>query len=164
MPEPEVPPEVPPVQNTLFDTSEIYLPALRPVRWRVEWRWKKTDLLPDRDSKTWFVHHGSLHYTLTTERQGINDCARLRRAFRGKSYRTVVAQFKQDGIHHYPECGDLCTEGLTSGIVRDQCKCHCHVYVHGILYQTPGSDCTINGCTLYPPVTPPVNLPIPATD
>lgn len=80
-----------PTQATLFT-----LPAPpRPNCWCVEWKWKpaiqealasviKADVLPAND----WVRHSA--YNITTERQAINQCVRLRRCFPGKKYRVKV--------------------------------------------------------------------------
>lgn len=83
--------EVGPTQATLFT-----IPAPpRPNCWCVEWKWKpaiqealasviKADVLPAND----WVRHSA--YNITTERQAINQCVRLRRCFPGKKYRVKV--------------------------------------------------------------------------
>lgn len=78
----------PPVQKPLFD-----IPATpRPNAWAVEWRWKPhiqaalaaviaAEVLPAND----WVRHSA--YNVTTTRTGINQTAKLRRDYPGKSWR-----------------------------------------------------------------------------
>lgn len=87
--------EDPPFQPTLVDIP----PAPRPIAWIVEWRWRKKTqeiLTQTIDKAVLPKNDWNRHSTrnLTTERQAINQCARLRRTFPAKSFRVTPVSWE----------------------------------------------------------------------